>query len=209
MLHGAKYFSKIYLRESYHQVHLHEDSRDITTFETHEGLFRYKPLICGVSSAFESFQKQIEIVILGCPGGKNISDNILIWGSSEEEHNHQVPTVLARLEDAGLKVNRKSAFSEQITLYFAGHELSAEGIAPQKSRLEAIENMKAPSNATEVRSFLGLVNFCNKYIKDYSTISTPAVAHQEKARVLLGNCTIERIRNFRRMANWYRGNGSL
>ena len=56
---------------------------------------------------------------------------------------------------------------------FAGQELSAEGIAPQKSRVEAIQNMKAPSNATEVRSILGMVNFCNEYIKDYSTITAP------------------------------------
>ena len=43
---------------------------------------------------------------------------------------------------------------------FAGYELSAEGTAPQKSRVEAVQNMKVPSNGTEVRSFLGMVNFC-------------------------------------------------
>ena len=56
---------------------------------------------------------------------------------------------------------------------FAGQELSAEGIAPQKSRVEAIQNMKAPSNATEEQSIREMVNFCNKYIKDYSTIPAP------------------------------------
>ena len=76
---GGKYFSKIDLHEGYHQIQLHEDSRDITTFETHEGLFKYKHLIYGVSSAFESFQKQIKIAISGCPGSKNIIDDILIW----------------------------------------------------------------------------------------------------------------------------------
>ena len=93
-LHGAKYFSKIDLREGYHQIQLHEDSRDITTFAKHEGLFRYKCLIYGVSSAFESFRKQIEIVISGCPGSRNISDDILIWGSSEQEQNHHLAQFL-------------------------------------------------------------------------------------------------------------------
>ena len=86
-LHGAKYFSKLDLREGYHQLELHPDCRDITTFATHKGLFRYKRLIYGVSSAFESFQRQIEIVIAGRPGAKNISDDILVWGTTEEEHN--------------------------------------------------------------------------------------------------------------------------
>ena len=106
-LHGAKYFSKIDLHEGYHQIQLYEDSRDITSFAMHEGLFRYKRLIYGVSSGFESFEKQIEIVISGCPGSKNISDDILIWDSSEQEHNHHLATVLARLDEAGLKVNRE------------------------------------------------------------------------------------------------------
>ncbi len=65
-LHGAKFFSKKDLREGYHQIELHPDSRDITSFPTHKGLFRYKRLIYGISSAFESFQKQIELVISGC-----------------------------------------------------------------------------------------------------------------------------------------------
>ena len=67
-LHGAKVFSKIDLREGYHQLMLHEDSRHITAFATHKGVHRYKRLIYGVSSAFESFQKKIEQVISGCEG---------------------------------------------------------------------------------------------------------------------------------------------
>ena len=82
--------------EGYHQIQLHEGSRNITTFATHEGLFRYKHLIYGVNSV-ESFQQQIEIVISSCLGNRNNSDVILIWGSSEEEHNHPLATVLARL----------------------------------------------------------------------------------------------------------------
>ena len=116
----------------------------------HEGLFRYKGLIYGVSSAFESFQKQIEIVISGCPGSKNISDDILIWGSSEQEHNRHLVIVLTCLDETGLKVNREKCMFGANHIVFAGHELSAEGIAPQKSRVEAIQNMKAPSNASEV-----------------------------------------------------------
>ena len=67
-LHGAKYFSKLDLREGYHQLELHPNSRYITTFATHKGFFRYKRLMYGVSSVFECFQRQIESVIAGCPG---------------------------------------------------------------------------------------------------------------------------------------------
>ena len=98
---------------------------------------------------------------------------ILIYGSSEEEHNHHLATVLACLDEACLKVNLKKCIFGANLIVFSGHEASAEGIAPQKSGVESYSNMKAPSNATEVRSFLGMVNFCNKYIRDYSPITAP------------------------------------
>ena len=43
-MNGSKYFSKIDLKQAYHQLELKEESRYITTFSTHEGLFRYKRL---------------------------------------------------------------------------------------------------------------------------------------------------------------------
>ena len=172
-LHGAKYFSKLDLREGYHQLELHPDCRDITTLATHKGLFRYKRLIYGVSSAFESFQRQIENVIAGCPGAKNISDDILVWGTTEEEHNSRLNQVLARLREAGLKVNKDKCMFCTDNLVFAGHELSPMGISLQKGRIDSIMKMPPPTTATGVRSFLGMTNFCKQYIPHYSTITAP------------------------------------
>ena len=97
-LHGACLFSKLDLREGYHQIVLDKKSRPITAFATHEGIHQYKRLIYGVNSAFESFQKRVEIVIAGCKGAKNISDDILIWGSSNKDHDENLAKVLDRIE---------------------------------------------------------------------------------------------------------------
>ena len=172
-LHGAQIFSKIDLREGYHQIELHPESRDITTFVTHEGLFRYKRLIFGVNSAFEIFQKKIEQVIAGCDGSKNISDDILIWGSTQEEHDKNLCKVLTSLKNSGLKVNPDKCIFGANDITFAGHELSAKGIVPQQSRIDSIKQIAPPTNAKQVRSFLGMVNFVNKFIKDFSTITAP------------------------------------
>ena len=58
-MHGAKVFSKLDLKEGYHQLELEEHSREITTFSTHKGLFRYKRLIFGMNTAFEVFQRTL------------------------------------------------------------------------------------------------------------------------------------------------------
>ena len=56
-VNGAKFFSKIDLKQAYHQLELHPDSRFITTFSTHKGLFRYKRLNYGTNSAAEDIPK--------------------------------------------------------------------------------------------------------------------------------------------------------
>ena len=47
---GAKIFSKIDLRKGYLQIPLHPDSRDLTTFITEDGLFRFKRVSFGLAS---------------------------------------------------------------------------------------------------------------------------------------------------------------
>ena len=56
---GHTIFSRVDMNHGYHQIELEDESRDITTFSTHVGLFRYKRLVQGVSSALEEFQYHI------------------------------------------------------------------------------------------------------------------------------------------------------
>ena len=84
-LNEATIFSKLDLREEYHQIMLKDDgSRDITTFVTNKGLYRYKRLNFGISSASDMYQHVIEQVLQGCEGAHNISDDIIIHGKTKE-----------------------------------------------------------------------------------------------------------------------------
>ncbi len=78
-LSGAKYFSKIDLRNGYFQIKLNNKSRKYTTFATHVGLFRYKRLNMGISSSAEIFQNEITRILLGITNQVNISDDIFIY----------------------------------------------------------------------------------------------------------------------------------
>ena len=172
-LHGAKFFTKLDLKDGYHQLELHPDCRDLTTFMTHKGLFRFTRLLYGVNSGFECFQKQIEQLLAGIPNVLNISDDIFIFGKTEEEHNIALTNVLKRLINAGITLNPdKCEFLVQ-EVVFAGHRITPDGISLQESRVKSISNLKQPTNESEVRSFLGMVNYCNKFIPNYSTITAP------------------------------------
>ena len=172
-MNGAKYFSKLDLKWGYHQLMLDESSREITTFVTHKGLYRYKRLMFGISSAPEIYQHTIQNVLTGIEGVNNISDDIIIHGKTEEEHDKRLREVMDRLKTRGLTVNKEKLELKMNRLTFMGHVLSTEGITPTKSRVEAIMNARCPETASEVRSFLGLVNYCGKFIPNLATVAEP------------------------------------
>ena len=104
-LNGATVFSKIDLNQGYHQFELEKNCRSITTFATHVGLFRYKRLSFGVNSAAEIFQKSIEKELQGIKGVRNISDDIIVFGRIQTDHDNALRAVLQRMRENNLTVN--------------------------------------------------------------------------------------------------------
>ena len=58
-------------------------------------------------------------------------------------------------------------------LTFVGMVLSANGISCAADKVEAVTSAREPQNASEIRRFLGLVNYCGRFIPDLATISEP------------------------------------
>ena len=102
---GAVKYSKVDLKAGYHQVPLAKDSRSITTFTTHQGLFRYKRLPFGINAASEVFQNAIQRAIQGLDAVKNIADDIIVWCNTQQPHDQRVEQLFARLQEKNLTVN--------------------------------------------------------------------------------------------------------
>jgi hypothetical protein len=166
-------FSKLDLKWGYHQIELSEESRSITTFVTHKGLFRYKRLMFGISSAPEKYQQVIQQVLQDCSGTANISDDIIIYGSDQGEHDKRLEKVLTRLEERGLTLNKEKCVFDMPKLTFMGLLLSNRGIGPTEEKVRAVVEAREPQNVTEVKSFLGLVNFSARFIPDLATVAEP------------------------------------
>ena len=108
-LHNAKIFSKLDLR-GYHWILLDEQSQPIMAFPTYDSVYQNKRLIYDINSAFESFQKQIELVIIKIKNAKNISDNIIIWGTSQEQHNKTLEKVFFQIKANGFKNQQEEMY---------------------------------------------------------------------------------------------------
>lgn len=172
-MNGATVFSKIDLKWGFHQVELEEDSRDITTFCAHTGLYRYTRLMFGINAAPEAYHKVIEDVVKECPGVTSIADDMVIYGCGVREHDERLFVVLDTLRRHGLTANGKKCKFRMTKLTFFGHDLSQRGVSPSEEKIAAITDASEPSTVSEVRSFLGLVQYSAKFLPDLAEVSEP------------------------------------
>ena len=171
-LHGAKYFARLDLASAYHQLPLSAESRDLTAFITHDGLFRFKRVCFGIASAPSAFQKMMSASLRGLKGIQFYLDDIIVFGKTKEEYLKNLRAVLERIRQCGLKLNEKCSFN-MTNIEFLGHMITLEGLKPLPKQTEAITKAPAPHDSMSLRSFLGLVGFYSKFIPDYSTVVEP------------------------------------
>ena len=163
----VKIFSKIDLKNGYHQLELDEGSRNITTFSTHQGVERVCRLNFGTSSAAEIFHNEISTHTVNIKGALSIHDDILIFGRNQAEHDTAVKHVLEMLEQCNLTANKKCEFNKQ-SIKFYGLVFSESGISPDPEKVMALKGAEPPTSKTELRSFLGMVTFNADFIEKFS-----------------------------------------
>ena len=130
-------------------------------------------LSIGVASAQAMFQKAMGMILQGLPGVICFIDDILVSGRTEEEQFFRLEEVLKRLKNYGLRVKKnKCAFLKESVEYL-GHKLDASGLHPLSSKVEAIVQAPEPQNVQQLRSFLGLLNYYGKFIKNLATLLHP------------------------------------
>ena len=170
---NAKYFSKLDASAGYWQIKVDDKSSKVLTFMTPNGRYKFTRLPFGVHSASEVFQSEISQIINGIPGVDNLQDDIIIWGESMEEHNSRLITVLNRIRQSGLKLNKSKCIyaAEQVT--FLGHIISSDGIKPDPRKTSAINDMPLPSTKVELQRFLGMVNYLGKFLHNLALLTAP------------------------------------
>ncbi len=171
--HGSTVFTKLDLRRSYLQVNLKEESRQLTAFVTHIGVFQYRRMPYGLSSSPSAFQKILSSILSGLDGAPNQMDDIVVHGKDQAEHDSRLNKVLQKLTDHNITLNgEKCKFSAE-EVNFLGYRVSASGIQPTASNVAAILNLKEPTNRAEMSSFLGTTNFYLKFVPNYADKAEP------------------------------------
>ncbi len=181
-LAGGIMFSKIDLKNAYLQMEVEPDSKELLTINTHKGLFRYNRLVFGIASAPAIWQRTIEQVLQNIPMTQVILDDMIVSGRQTDEHLQNLQTVMQRLEQNGLRVNKDKCdfFKERIE--YCGHVIDKDGLHKSPDKVQAISEAPQPQNVTQVRSYLGLINYYHKFLPNLSTVVHPLNRLLEGAR---------------------------
>ena len=172
-IHEAKYFTKLDAVKGFHQVPIDLQSSKLTSFVTPFGKFRYLRMPMGIKTAPEIFHSIVSNLFMNIPGVYTYIDDILVVGSTMEEHNGRLQQVLDKCVSSGLTLSPEKSVVAKSKLTFLGHELSSEGIRPAHDKLEAMKNMTCPQDKKEAQKFLGFVTYLAKFIPDLAGLTEP------------------------------------
>lgn len=159
---------------AYHQIPMNEHDKEKTAFATPRGgLFHYRVMPFGLCNAPATFQRVIEQALNGLQWQVTVLylDDIIVVGRDFEEHLNNLDLVINRLSEANLKLKAKKCnfFCKEVS--FLGHIVSSKGIKTDPAKTKAVDDWKRPTNISELRSFLGLVSYYRKFIKDFAKIA--------------------------------------
>ena len=163
----CSYFSKLDMSQAYHQVPVHP------TVNTHLGLFVFTRIPNGIHSAPAEFQMIMDKTLAGIPKVVCYLDDILIGGSDVEDHADNLKLVFDRLSDAGFKLNKNKCTFQQKSVNYLGHMIDSVGLHPTQDKISAVKCAPAPTNVMQLKSFLGLIMFYSRFLKNHSTILAP------------------------------------
>lgn len=172
-LFGARYFTKLDLTNAFYHIMLAKKSREMTTFLSPSGMYRFKRLVFGVNCAPEMFQQTMEDILRGISGVIVYIDDLLIYAKEPQELERTTDLVLSALKSNNLTINEGKCEYRKTKLEFLGHDLSELGFNITERKVKDVRNFRAPRSIAELKSFLGLATFLGGYIKDFANIAKP------------------------------------
>ena len=175
-LQGSTVFSKVDLKAAYNQLTLDESSREYLTVNTSKGLLKPTRLGFGYSSAPALFQRTMETLLVGIPGTAVFLDDVVCSGKTLRKHNIALREVLDRVRAAGLKLNKGKCVFGASKVTYLGHQISGQGIEPTDDKVRAITEAPEPRNLSELRCWLGLINFYGKFLHGLASVLAPLYA---------------------------------
>lgn len=171
----ASWFSKLDLRQGFHQILMADEDVATIVFRTHEGHYEYRAMPFGLCNASSTFQAAMTTML--CPFLSQFAmvffDDILVYSATFTDHVHHLQLILQALIQHRYHLKYSKCSFGQRQLDYLGHVISGRGVQPDPSKIQAIIDWLIPRNAKELCTFLGLTGFYRKFVQGYAAIAIP------------------------------------
>ena len=171
--HGMMRFTIADFNKGYWMVELDPESRKYTTMALDIGRFQWTRLPIGSIVAQDVFQRKLDGIFLDVPGVTGIADDMVIYGRSDLEHDRHLINFLDICRKNTLTLNPDKMQFRLPQVSFFGHQWSAKGLSPDPRKIATVKRMDLPKDVDTMRSFLGLVNYLNRFSPHLAEISAP------------------------------------
>ena len=177
-LAGKVWFSTMDVSQSFHQIPLAKESRKYCAFSTRRGAYQYKRMPMGWVNSSAVFSRLMNLIFRDMCYTRVLCylDDVIVFGNTFDEHLRNLGLVLGKFREAGLKLKPSKCDFFKRQIHFLGFNVSAEGLSLCEEGVAPIVSLKFPTNVTDMRSFLGMVNYYRQFIKGCGLIAAPLYA---------------------------------
>lgn len=171
----SKVNSKLDLKSGFHQIRIREQDIEKTAFMTKYGLFEFLVMPMGLCNAPATFQSLMNSIFGDCIDVFMVVyvDDILIYSGSYEDHLKNLGIVLQRLLYNELYVGAEKAELMTRDTEFLGLQIGGKGVRVGDERKRIVKDRPTPKSLTELRSFIGLLQFFRRFIRGFSCLAAP------------------------------------
>lgn len=171
----ANYYSSADASKGFFQIEIDEESRPLTAFRSHRGLYQFKRLPQGLQNSPFTYQKCVDTILGDALFIYSFCffDDCINFSETFEEHCLHLTVILSRFKDAGFTFNPKKVQICRRRLKYLGFIIEPGKISPDPAKVIKIRHYPRPFNITDIRRFLGALSYYRRFIPSFSLYALP------------------------------------
>jgi len=174
-LGDSEVFTSLDCTAGYWQLPLRKEDQEKTACTTHCGEYHWLSMPFCLTNAPATFQRALDTILSGLKWHICLVylDDVIIFSANAEQHVKDVDTVLHRLREAGVTLNLEKCtwFSDEVE--YLGHNVRPGQLHVHNKNVDALKHAKFPTTKTQMKSFLGMCNVYQRFVKDFANERSP------------------------------------